>query len=724
MWAYRATVFGAAFLLFQIQPMTSKALLPGFGGSYLVWGASMVFYQAVLLLGYLYAHAVQRRLGVTRYARLHWVLLIGSAACLPLRFDQPSPAGGLPLAAAVFGHLLLTVGLPILTLSTTSVLLQCRLSVSDLPGRDNPYVLYGASNLGSMLALITYPTVVEPLLTLEAQRVVWWTGYAAVVGLHLLCRPGAPATVVPKGRAGRIPFSRLSGWFLLSAGACALLVATTNVITLDVAAVPLLWVLPLILYLLAFVLTFRARPWCPPAARRLLPWAVILGIHLQLMLQFRLALPAWLPIAAYLLVLFVVCLNCCARLMERKPTDPQHLTTFYLMIALGGFCGSALVCWVIPAVSRTLIEYPLAFVMVAVALGVTEAHGPAPWLWSRRELMESAVCLFIVVAAMGAVPFLTGPFIRGSEGGLRLLAVVVAVPVALALRLAAGRPRTFAATLAAVLLLMGRTEDWATGTAPIMRLRNYYGIYKVFETGDMRYLKHGTTLHGRQYTSHPADETPLAYHHRTTPVGEVMASSRFDFDRVAMIGLGAGALAAYIDANRSLTVYELDPDNLQVAETYFTYLSRARARGVKPRFVWGDGRLSLRREPLESFDLLVIDAFSSGSIPVHLVTVEAFREYFRVVDARGLILLNVSKKVLDIVPVVYSNVRAAGGAACDKSNVGRSHPDAEDTHWMAMSTDRALIESLVQDMQWRRGDEGGLPRPWTDRYSNVLKTLF
>jgi len=723
MWAYRATVFGAAFLMFQIQPMTAKALLPGFGGSYLVWGAGMVFYQGLLLLGYVYAHFVQRRFGVARYARLHWILLLAAAACLPLRFDRPSPPPGLPLAAGVFVHLLLTVGLPFLTLSTTSLLLQRRLSVSDLPERENPYVLYGASNLGSMLALVTYPTVFEPLLGLEQQRAAWWAGYAAVVALHAFCRGGAFPGSAPPERCGNLPFRLPLGWFLLSGGACALLVATTNVITLDVAAVPLLWVLPLILYLSAFVLTFSARPWCPPWARGFLPWAVILGIHLQLMLQFRLALPAWLPIAAYLLVLFFVCLNCCDRLIRRKPDDPRHLTSFYVAIALGGFCGSALVSWVVPVFSRSLAEYPLAFAIVAAALAVIRDRNRGNCDRTRRKWIETAVCVTIVGVAMGVIPPLAGRFTGGGESALRPLALVVTVPVALALRLAAGRPWQFAVTLAVVLLLLGRVEERAAGAASVLRFRNYYGIYKVLEKDNMRYLKHGTTLHGRQYVAGPAVKTPLAYHHPTTPVGEIMTSPRFAFKRVAMIGLGAGALATYIDAGRSLTIYELDPDNLAVAESYFTYLSLARGRGVKPRFVWGDGRVSLRRETSSSFDLLVIDAFSSGSIPVHLVTVEAFREYFRALDPDGLILLNVSRKVLDVVPVVYGTVQTAGGFACEKSNVGRCHPDADETRWMAISADRALIQALVRDMQWQPGI-GKKARPWTDRYSNIFGALF
>lgn len=725
-WWYRLATFVAAFLLFQIQPMTSKWLVPRFGGSYLVWGASMVFYQAVLLLGYAYAHAVQRRLGVVRYARLHGLLLLAATVCLRDRFSPfVPPDGGTPLALAVFGRLLVSVGLPVLALSTTSVLIQRWLSVSDLPQKDNPYTLYAASNLGSILGLLTYPLLMEPVFSLETQRILWWAIYGAAALLHFPCMPRHEDESATRFPSAPLPGRQCAGWFLLSAAACAVLVAATNVITFDVASVPLLWAAPLSLYLLAFVLAFKPRPWSPAWLPRAVIWTIILGVHLHLMTQLRLSLPAWMPLLAHLAVLFVVCAGCTSRLVSLKPADPAHLTTFYLVIAFGGLCGSASVSWAVPLLSTSMIEYPLAFALAAAAFAVTSPGTPRR-TFAMRPWFELATCLAMLTLAMLAVPVWLGAD-TSDDRQLKLLVLMITLPVALTLRLAAARPAQFAAALCALALLLPHTEDSAGGATRVARLRNYYGIYSVFDSGGIRYLKHGTTLHGRQHTDGPDVATPLGYHHPSTPIGQIMTARRAASRRVAMIGLGAGALAPYLQRGDAFTIFELDPDNSQIAESCFTYLTIVRAHGVTPRFVFGDGRISLQREPDDAFDLLIVDAFNSGSIPVHLMTVEAFREYIRVVpEDGGLVLLNVSRKVLNLVPIVYANARAAGLYVCEKTNAGDVHPGADSTHWMALTRDAGAFASLTGPLGWSpwSQDPDSLPRPWTDRYSNILIALF
>jgi len=730
-WIYQITAFLSAFLIFQIQPMTSRALLPMFGGSYLVWGLCMVFYQAVLFLGYLYAHAVHRRFGVVRYSRLHWILLL-----LPLFFVSrqfiaagDGTAGQAPVAVLVLETLALAVGVPVLVLSTTSLILQKWLLASDLPEAVNPYVLYSGSNLGSMLGLLTYPVLVEPFLTLDSQWHIWLGGYVCVVCLHAFCMPSSKkeeTTAVP-GPAERVPAGTVVRWFLLSAAGTALLLAVTNVMTLDLASVPFLWILPLSVYLLAYVLTFKQNAWYPRWWPGMLYWAAILGILLHLMIQIRLTLPVPVSICLYMLILFAVCLTCSGELVRGKPADTdRNLTGFYLIIAAGGLAGSLVIGWIIPLVSKSLVEFPLALILAVVSYALCPGSSrrregtTGPMRWAAGV----AVCGMIIVAAVTLVPHLivrTG--ITGAEKPLLL--VIMAVPVTIAIRWAAGRPWQFALLLAVAAVSLAFTEDIVSCGSRITRLRNFYGIYKIYDSGNLRFLQHGTTLHGRQYISGPKVSIPLSYHHPSAPAGEVLTSTNFCFRNIGMIGLGTGALATYAGKGQTFTIFELDPDNVPVAEKNFTYLNIAREHGAETKFVIGDGRISLRRLQKDGLDLLLIDAFNSGSIPVHLLTVEALKEYFNVLGDNGLLLMHISNRFIDLPPVVFSNARALGIGVCEKSNAGVVDPDSDTSQWVALSNDPRKISLLVDQMGWSNTRASGtcLPKPWTDRYSNVLGSL-
>lgn len=737
-WAFYAAVFLSAFLLFQIQLITSKALLPFFGGSYLVWGASMVFYQGMLLLGYAYAHAAQKWLGVLRYAPLHWAAIIAPLAFFPVNpGDLPVLNGNFPLALAVFCILLRAVGPAVVSLSTTSLVLQRWLSYTELKERDNPYVLYGASNLGSILALLTYPIALEPAFSLRTQSNIWCGGYLLLLALHAFCMPNRRQShaddtehLTPNterrtpNTERRAPNTEHLTWFLLSLSGCAMLLAVTNVITFDVASVPFLWVMPLTVYLLCFVLTFKRKPWRPEWMRTFLYWIVLLGILLRIMSQLRLALPVPFSIPLHLLILFAVCLNCNGALIMRKPQDPNHLTTFYLILALGGLAGSVLISWIMPLVSASLIEYPFALfvAMSAVAFGETM---PGQTAFKRGDRLLWVIPSLLAAAAVTILPLAVRQASAPGRDNAVVMLVVSAVPVALILRWAARRPWIFAVVLLAITVAGGWTEELSVGAKAVKRLRNFYGIYTVYDKNNLRYLQHGTTQHGRQYINGPNRETPLAYFHPTTPAAEVLLSNEFEFSKIGMIGLGTGALAAYAGQGQSFAIYELDPDNLSVAELNFTYLDIARRNGADLTFVFGDGRIALRQAPCASLDLLIIDAFNSGSIPVHLLTVEAFQEYFNVLKPGGLLLLHVSNKILDLVPVVYRNARELKLGACEKSNEGRKHPDAENTYWMALSRDHAVVEVLTTKIGWlseRDGDRR--PRPWTDQYSNIFGVMF
>jgi hypothetical protein len=729
-WLYYSAAFLAAFLLFQIQPMASKSLLPLFGGSYLVWGSCMVFFQGMLLIGYLYAHVIQRWVGVFTYSRLHWLILLVPLVFFPFDFSRfADSVASRPLAFNVFWFLFSTVSVPVIVLSTASLILQRWLSVSSLPQRENPYALYAVSNLGSMLALLTYPVLVEPFFNLKLQGLVWWSAYLVFVLLHILCMPeragaGEKEKVIPPGR---VPAANVIQWLMLGAAGCVLLLAVTNVITLDIASVPFLWVLPLSVYLLSFVLTFKRNLWYPQWMERILPWSMIFGMLLYLMTQLRLALPAWLAIIMYLFILFVICLSCNARLVEIKPGNAVHLTSYYLLIAAGGFLGSALVSWVMPLVSKSLVEYPLAFVFAGAALaaGVKRPADQDARL-TARSMFATFSSLAFIVLALTFIPWWAGRFlgVSGEHGGL--VFILIAVPVAVILRLNTNQPLRFCLILLTAAIAMFWTEDNLVGAGRVINLRNFYGIYKVFDVGNIRYLKHGTTQHGRQYLSGLKTETPLAYYHPTTPAAEVLQSHAFRFHRIGMVGLGTGALASYTGKNQKFVVYELDPDNLKLAKDNFTYLGIAERKGAGLTYVFGDGRVSLGKEEPASLDLLIIDAFNSGAIPVHLLTVEAFEVYLRAVGRDGLVLLHVSNKVLNLIPVVYSNAQSVAAAACEKDNAGSLNPDADETYWMALTRNPATHEILIRKMGWKEKNlsPNQIPKPWTDQISNILGAML
>jgi len=732
-WVYQIAVFLSAFLFFQIQPMTSSALLPLFGGSYLVWGVCMVFYQAVLLLGYLYVHSVHRWLGVVRYSRLHWILLLLPLLAVSSRFIMPGEwmTGTRPLAVSIVGILALTVGVPVFALSTTSLMLQKWLLSSDLAERTNPYVLYSGSNLGSMLGLLTYPVLVEPFLTLESQWHAWLAGYLCVVGMHAFCMPSRKneerESVPAAGTGSGLTSGQVTLWFLLSAAGTALLLAVTNVITLDLASIPFLWILPLSVYLFAYVLTFKQKAWYPAWWSGVVYWAVILGILLHITIQLRMTFPVPVSILLYMFILFSVCLACSGELIRSKPADTdRNLTTFYLVLAAGGLAGSLVVAWIIPLVSKSLVEFPLALVAAMLTLALCAGRvdpvvstGPKQ---NARAAANVILCGTISALSVTLLPWLAVRLgLTAAEKPLLL--IIAALPVAFAARWVAGKPWQFAAVLAITAVSLTFTEDIVSGGKGIRRVRNFYGIYKLYDSENMRYLQHGTTLHGRQYITGPKAGVPLSYFHKSGPAGGLLSSTNFTFRNIGMIGLGTGALAAYAGEGQTFKVFELDPDNIPIAENNFIYLKIAREHGADVSFVTGDGRISLRRQKEGSLDLLVIDAFNSGSIPVHLLTVEALWEYFRVLGKDGLLLMHISNRFMDLAPVVYSNARMLGAGVCEKTNAGNVDPDAQGTQWVVLCHDPGKIDLLVQKMGWVVKSDSQC-RPWTDGYSNVLGAVL
>jgi SAM-dependent methyltransferase len=411
----------------------------------------------------------------------------------------------------------------------------------------------------------------------------------------------------------------------------------------------------------------------------------------------------------------------------------HHLTTFYVLMSLGSFLGSLVIGWLLPLTTDLLLEVPFALALAVAALtlagearpgfasakarsGASEPVRPAMKAW------HIAAAILTVVAALTAVPWAA----HGLGLPLEPCIALVALPLMLAMRGARLRPALLVAQLAVFMALIPLTEPLALGATAVKYHRNYYGIYKIFTQDGLRYLQHGSTQHGRQFIEGPRRATPQSYYHPSTPIGEFLTEPGWAFEDIAMVGLGSGAIAAYMGEGQRLTVLELDPDNLGIAEREFGYLAQAREAGAALEFVFGDGRISLAAMPAASCDLLVIDAFSSGAIPVHMLTVEALEQYFRVLRPDGVLLMHISNKYLSLKPLVASLAGAQGVSAYYRTNLGSVHENADLTYWMALTRDDARQAVLDRRLDWTPVDTAaeGLPRPWTDHYSNLPGLWF
>ncbi len=708
-------VFLAAFLLFQVELIASKAMLPGFGGSYLVWSVSVMLFQGLLLLGYSYAHLAGR---LAR--RKGFRILMGIAPLVPLLFfpihlsSLTDRHQDMPFALDITWTLVSSIGLCFFILASLSVLLQRFLGSAHFRQSTNPYVLYATSNLGSFSGLLSYPFIIEPLLDLGAQLVLWQWLYAlsALLFLAVHIWAGRLPQATAASFAGPTP-RRRAAWLVLSAASSALFLAVTNLITFDIASVPLIWVLPLSLFLLSFVLTFKNKPWYPKGLKERLPIFAAMGLFMFFLYLQSYTLPLPLLLAAHLLLLLLVCVICNGELNRSKPENVEELAAFYIYMSLGGFLGGVLVSWVIPLMSTAVVEYLAGFLLLCLGVALT---GEQPL---KRSLTRGGLVL-----ALCAAPVLLGwSWTLGMVGPGNSMYIAAGAGLILALLFFGMRntPLALALTFALALVVAQNIDQVRPDEILLEKHRNFYGIYTVYDKGNKRYLKHGTTLHGSQYLSGPKRSHALNYYHSTLPAGELLSSDIFPLKRVGIIGLGAGALASYGRPGQKMTYYELDPYNEVVANRYFTFLKDCKA---DLNLVFGDARLSLEQAPRDSgaFDVLMVDAFNSDSIPLHLITVEAMELYLRKVGEHGLVLFHISNKFLDLRPVLLANSKVLDAHCLVKMMTGVVHADADKTIWAAITRDQVNAAALVTKLRWLQMELLGLPetRPWTDRYSNIL----
>ncbi|HEX2189910.1 MAG TPA: fused MFS/spermidine synthase [Longimicrobiaceae bacterium] len=718
--AYAATVFAGAFLLFQVQPMFGRMVLPLLGGSPAVWNTCMLFFQAALLGGYLYAHLGTRRLGVRRQAALHLAVLVAAGLALPLAVgDAAPPGGGAPIPWLLL-LLLTTVGAPFAVLAGTGPILQRWFAESGTRAAANPYWLYAASNAGSLLGLLAYPFVLEPRLRLAEQSGAWAVGYgllaAMVAGCAALVWRSPAAAVRGEGapRAGDAPVThgeRLV-WVGLALLPSSLLLGVTTYLTTDLTPAPLLWVLPLALYLLTFTLVFAPRQVVPHAwLVRAQPAFLVAVIYL--LLGDALSRPA-VAVPIHLAALFVTAMVCHGELSRRRPA-PRHLTEFYLWLSVGGVLGGIFNVLVAPQVFTHTWEYPLVLVLACLA---------RPWPEGRRTVRAHAQTALRAAGFGYALYLLIG---KGESMPDLLFAVAAGTFVAL-LSPALGRaPFWLAVCLGSVYMVRAGEELRQTET--VHAARSFFGHYRVTRTPGpterFHVLTHGSTMHGAQSLDPEHRGDPLTYYVRIGPLGDVFATQGLSTRarRVAVVGLGVGTTAAYASEGERWSFFEIDPGIERIARDprLFTYLSDSPAR---TRVVLGDARISLARETREGapgYDLIVLDAFTSDAIPTHLLTREALEVYLSRLEEGGRIAVHTSNRYLNLEPVLAALARERGLAMrVGAWGIPQALRYQNGSTWVVLARTEYDLGMLAADRRWRPAREGRRARPWTDDHSSIL----
>ena len=669
---YAATIFVSAFLLFLVQPIMAKQILPWFGGSANVWTTCLVFFQTTLLLGYAYADLVVRRTSARTQFRIHVALLALSCIVLPIVPDaQWKPLGTESPSLLILALLAATIGLPYFLLSTTSPLVQAW-SARSFPGK-SPYRLFALSNLASMLALLGYPIGLEPWVTTRFQSYGWSAAYVVFALLCAACawfsvraaRPGTePAHQQNASPADATPpaGTRQLLWAALAATGSFLLLAVTNHLCQNIASIPLLWVVPLSIYLLTFILCFDGRGWYRPELFASM-LAAALGVMAWTLADRSLTHKLELQIGVFCVGLFLACMFCHGELARLKPA-PRYLTRFYLMVSAGGAVGSALVGLVAPLVLPAYFE--LAFGLAACA-------------------------------------------------------------ALLAYQVRRGHPVFVALAIVALLFTVGagawQIQEFFDGT--LLATRNFYGVLRVqlygAETSRHRSLMHGTILHGTQYLEPDLARRPTTYYTQTSGVGRALESMHPTTRplKVGVIGLGAGTLATYGSKGDIYRFYDINPAVIVIANRDFSYLRDSDATIQTPL---GDARLNLEREAPQGFDLLAIDAFSSDSIPVHLLTDEALAVYRSHMKPGGIIAFHLTNRFLDLIPVVKQLADAQHLFAVLVADEG-DEGIASRSDWVLLSDREASLQvPQIAEAASEIATRENL-RLWTDDFNNIIQIL-
>ena len=713
-----AAIASSAALLFAVQPMAARMLLPVAGGTASVWTVSVLFFQSALLAGYAYAHL---RLPVRRQMALHVVLLAGAVATLPLVLPEWSPPAQGVTAPWVAAMLLVGLGLPFLALAATSPLLQRWLAASDHPRAGDPYVLYRASNAGSLLGLLAYPVLIEPRLGLSEQTHYWSVGFSGCAVLLIACAALLGLRVRPSAR-GIAPFdggktaaappsrTRLLGWVALAAVPSSLMLAVTAKLSTDVAPMPLIWVVPLALYLVSFMLVFspgRAGPAAAKTAAACLPICALTAVWL---LATERSTPVAFVFAAYLLLVLCAATACHGRLAATRPA-PQHLTLFYLAVGAGGAAGGLFNALLAPVIFDGLAELPLAIVGALLCL---------PARATRHRLAIGATRVLVLASALALV---AGDWPLPALTGDELLFAGLACGCVLLSRW----PRALA--LAAAAVLLGGWLPAAFDESVLLRERSFFGTIQVRafgENGRGRELLHGTTRHGAQFDVGARPPEPISYYHRSGPAAMAarVLRRRGALPSAAVVGLGAGAMACHGSRGERWIFFEVDPEIARIAADpeLFSFV-RDCPPELRIRIV--DGRLGLAETASGSLGLIVLDAFSSDAVPLHLLTRDAVAMYRSRLLPGGILAFHISNRYLDL-ETPLGNIARELGLACAYAldapvdRRGQFVAGKQYSEWVFMADDKRALGRLAD---WPRCTTDSSQRTWSDEFGDIWSAL-
>jgi hypothetical protein len=728
---YTAAIFVSALLLFSVQPLFTKMVLPRLGGSPAVWSVAMVFFQSLLLAGYAYAHILMQIRNSAVAVAVHIVLLVVAFLTLPLSistgFGQPPNSA---YAFWLLGLFALSIGLPFFALAANNPMLQAWFVRTGHPAGPDPYFLYASSNIGSFLALLSYPVLFEPMFSLRSQNLMWTAGYAMLIlliagcGALLLRAPASVATLHIEETDAPAPSSTTKArWIFLAAVPSGLLIAVTAHISTDVAAAPLLWVLPLSLYLLTWVLVFQSRPLFPHKWMLMLQPLAIAGVVMLLAIGGEQNL--LLTLGGHQLCFFVIAMACHGELARTRP-PAKYLTGFYVALSFGGMLGGLFAGLISPYVFSWVAEYPILLALAALC------RPPADERWPQWSRWYWALLAALAIALIAPTYRDSGRSFAWLEDHRVWVAGAVGVLAgAAALGLNASRWKVFATVVLALVLIRFYPAD----DGRVETVRSFFGVHKIVVTphGQYHVLMHGTTIHGAQKflndDGSPVDgrPEPITYYHKDGGIGQAITAIRERKGaplRVAVIGVGAGTLTCASEPGESWKFFDIDQTMVDTARDpkYFTYIKSCEP-DVKP--VIGDARLTFAKEPDGIYDMIIVDAYSSDAIPIHLATEEAMKIYKSKLAPQGVVVMHVSNRHLELESVVVgiADANDLKSWVYDEDS-GRDDEYIFATDVVVCAREEADVGPLASSDKWAETEPTDGQRNWTDDYSNILGAVY
>lgn len=735
LYLFSGTLFISAALMFAVQPMVGKMLLPLIGGTPAGWIVAMAFFQIMLLVGYFLAHALSMATP-RRHGMLYILALLAGTFFLPLHLSDGLDEK-LPISIEILRLLTLTVAVPFIALSATSSTIQRLFTETGHPSANDPYFLYAASNLGSFAGLFAYPILAEPQLGLSAQTQVWQGAFMLLIILATSClliarghaRNHSAAEAKPSAEDNsKVSNTQRLRWILLAFIPSSLLSGVTTHISTDIFSAPMIWVLPLGAYLLTFVIAFSRKPFVSfDTINQLHPLVVplVIGLLSSNNLLMRLSWPAML---FHVFAFSVVALLCHMLLAQSRPENSRkHLTEFYLMMSIGGALGGILNAFIIPYTLDSLIEYPLLMIL---SLFVNPAFKKPLTRYGRTLILISIGLVggyYIFIKTIAPAIYST------AVGIITPQIVMVDIAMAVMFIIMSANVRSAIAGCVAMLIL----TEIILPKNQLLTERNFFGVITIFERPmqiegqkyTARFMYHGTTTHGTQIMEKPYNKTPTTYFTEIGPLGNTFML--YQPKRVAVIGLGVGTINCYSTPETEMTFIEIDQGVVDVAKSHFTFLDDCTGKRP-PRIIVGDGRIELEKLD-EKFDMIIIDAFSSDTIPIHLLTTDAIRSYLGKLDDNGMLVMNISNRYFNLAPILAKNAAEVGIYSRTRLHTfeevegneefNRRYPFASSSFWMAMSKNRDTLMPL-RDMQWVELAADKSLRAWTDDYTNPMRMLI